>query len=131
MGMSSLSASVFVIGDRSPTLRKTTARAPNRLMRHPLDGGDVDEGVAELRRRSGIQFGSTLGSNGSSSPKSSLLEPLAVDLVFLRRTCCPCGVSKEANARTACAASALRSTRNRMRRASFDFEQSIDLRDGQ
>ena len=51
--------------------------------RHALDRADVDEGVTGVGVRSGRHSASTLGSNFSSSSKSSRLEPLAVDLVDL------------------------------------------------
>ncbi len=44
--------------------------AAEQIDAHPLDRADVDEGVARLRVRSDSEFGSTLGSNFSSSPKS-------------------------------------------------------------
>ena len=48
MGMSSLSASVLGLGVAAG-LREATFRA-EKIPRHALDGGDVDERVARLRR---------------------------------------------------------------------------------
>jgi hypothetical protein len=50
-------------------LREAAFRA-EEIPRHALDGGDVNEGVRGLGSVR-YSFGSTLGSNGSSSPKSS------------------------------------------------------------
>jgi hypothetical protein len=83
-----------------------------------LDGGDVDEGVTGLGRGE-ISVGQDLGAKLIVVAKILALKALGVDFVFLGELVASGSVECVEFA-DGLSARALRSTRNRMRRTSFD-----------